>query len=166
MNRYFSQQGALLGLLLGGSVLMSACEPQDRRPGLWLSGQAAGAPADWTFVNEPREVFLETHPWYGIPHSVTVVVAEANGKVFVPSIYDEDLPFPGTKRWNTNIAADPNVRLKVGDAIYEMTARPAANDEEWQEGFAALAAKYDFWQELLDDESKRPPFAIIRLEAR
>ncbi len=147
-------------------LLLVACEPQDRRPGLWLSGETTVAPVDWSFVNETQEVFLETHPWYGIPHSVTVVVAEANGKVFVPSIYDEDVPFPGTKHWNTNIAADPNVRLKVGDAIYEMTARPAASEEEWQEGFAALAAKYGFWQQLREDESKRPPFAIIRLEAR
>jgi hypothetical protein len=152
-----------LGTLL---LLLVACEPQDRRPGLWLSGETAVTPADWSFVNDTQEVFLETHPWYGIAHSITVVVAEADGKVFVPSIYEEDLPFPGTKRWNTIIAADPNVRLKVGDAIYEMTARLAADDEEHQQGFAALAAKYDFWQELLEDEGKRPPFVIIRLEAR
>jgi len=151
---------------IGTLLLLVACEPQDRRPGLWLSGETAVAPADWSFVNDTQEVFLETHPWYGIAHSVTVVVAEADGKVFVPSIYDEDLPFPGTKRWNATIAADPNVRLKVGDAIYEMTARLAADDEEHQQGFAALAAKYGFWQELLGDESKRPPFVIIRLEAR
>ena len=157
---------ALVAALLSLSALMSACEPQDRRPGLWLSGETPITPADWSFVNDTQEVFLETHPWYGIAHSVTVVVAEAGGKVFVPSIYDEDLPFPGTKRWNAIIAADPNVRLKVGDGIYEMTARLAADDEEHQQGFAALAAKYDFWQELLEDESKRPPFVIIRLEAR
>ena len=156
----------LVAALLSFAALMSACEPQDRRPGLWLSGETAVTPADWSFVNDTQEVFLETHPWYGIAHSITVVVAEADGKVFVPSIYDEDLPFPGTKRWNTIIAADPNVRLKVGDAIYEMTARLAADDEEHRQGFAALAAKYDFWQELLEDESKRPPFVIIRLEAR
>jgi hypothetical protein len=152
-----------LGTLL---LLLVACEPQDRRPGLWLSGETAVTPADWSFVNDTQEVFLETHPWYGIAHSVTVVVAEADGKVFVPSIYDEDLPFPGTKRWNTIIAADPNVRLKVGDSVYEMTARLAADDEEHQQGFAALAAKYGFWQELLEDEGKRPAFVIIRLEAR
>jgi hypothetical protein len=157
---------ALVAALLSLSALMSACEPQDRRPGLWLSGETTVTPADWSFVNDAQEVFLETHPWYGIAHSITVVVAEADGKVFVPSIYDEDLPFPGTKRWNAIIAADPNVRLKVGDAIYEMTARLAADDEEYQQGFAALAAKYGFWQELLEDESKRPAFVIIRLEAR
>jgi hypothetical protein len=153
-------------IALGALLLLAACEPQDRRPGLWLSGDVAPTPTDWTFVNDHQEVFLETHPWYGVPHSVTVVIAEANGKVFVPSIYDEDIPFPGTKRWNSNIAADPNVRLKVGDAIYEMTARPAENAAERREGFAALAAKYGFWQQLLEDESKRPPFAIIRLDAR
>jgi hypothetical protein len=131
-----------------------------------LSGPVAPPPTSWSFVNDQQEVFLETKPWYGIPHSVTVVIAEAGGKVFVPSIYDEDLPFPGTKRWNANIAADPEVRVKIGNSLYAMTARPAATDAEWQEGFDALAAKYDFWDNLLANPEKRPPFAIIRLEPR
>lgn len=147
-------------------LTLGACEPEDRRPGLWLSGEVAPAPEDWAFVNDAQEVLLETRTWYGIPHSVTVVIAEADGEVFVPSIYDEDVPFPGTKRWNANIARDPNVRLKVGETIYEMTARPAGNDAERQEGLEALAAKYDFWRKVEENPGERPPFAVIRLEPR
>ena len=147
-------------------VVLVGCEPRDRTPGLWLSGEAAKAPQDWSFVNDHQEVFLETRTWYGIPHSVTVVIAEADGSVFVPSIYDEDLPFPGTKRWNANIVEEPAVRLKVGETLYEMSARPARDAAEYRQGFEALAAKYGFWQQLLDNESKRPPFAIIRLAPR
>jgi hypothetical protein len=152
--------------LVAVMIVLAACEPQDRRPGTWLSGEVAPPPADWAFVNDQQEVFLETHPWYGIPHSVTVVIAEADGAVFVPSIYAEDAPFPGTKRWNANIAANPEVRLKVGDALYEMTARNAADEAEWQAGLDALAAKYNYWRKLKDDPNERPPFAIIRLEPR
>lgn len=153
-------------ILLLSLLLVSGCEPQDRRPGLWLSGPVAPPPESWTFVNDHQEVFIETHPWYRVPHSVTVVIAEANGRVFVPSIYDEDLPFPGTKHWNANIAADPEVRVKIGGSIYEMTARPAETTEEWAEGLAALANKYGFWRELEADPSKRPPFVIIQLQPR
>lgn len=145
---------------------LAACEPQDRRPGLWLWGEVAPAPEDWTFVNEAPEVLLETSTWYGIPHSVTVVIAEADGAVYVPSIYDEDLPFPGTKQWNANIERNPEVRLKVGETLYEMVATPAANRAERQAGLHALAKKYDFWRKVQDNPRDRPPFAIIRLAPR
>lgn len=151
-------------IMLCFALVFCACEPQDRRPGLWLSGEVQPVPEDLSFVNDHQEVLIETRPWYGVPHSVTVVIAEADGRVYVPSIYSEDVPFPGTKRWNANIAADPDVRLKVGDVLYEMTARPAATEAEWQAGFDALAAKYGFWAQAKADRAKRPPFAIIVLE--
>ncbi|NJN53259.1 MAG: nitroreductase family deazaflavin-dependent oxidoreductase [Gammaproteobacteria bacterium] len=116
-----------------------------------MSGEVVATPSDWRFVNDTQEVFIETATEYGIAHSVTVVIAEHDGNVFVPSIYEEDIPFPGHKYWNSNIARDPNVRVKIGDSVYEMTARPANTDEERQEGLEALAAKYDFWKKVRDD---------------
>jgi hypothetical protein len=156
----------LFTLVLAVSALLG-CEPQDRRPGVWLSGEVAATPADWAFVNDHDEILVETQTWYGIPHSVTVVGATSPaGNVFVPSIYSAPMPFPGSKRWNKNIASDPNVRLKIGSRLYEMAARPAADDAEFDEGFRALAEQYDFWQTAYEDESKRPPFVIIRMEPR
>ena len=38
--------------------LLLGCEPQDRRPGLWLSGEVASTPADWNFTNEHMEIFV------------------------------------------------------------------------------------------------------------
>lgn len=153
---------AALGALL---VLVAAgCEPKDRRPGTWLSGSEAQGPiSDWSFVNGQMEVFVETRPWYGIPHSVTTVIASKNGKVFVPSIYDAPAEFPGTKYWNRIIAANPSVRLKVGETLYRMEARPAGTPEEFAEGFSALAEKYDFWRNVYEDPDNQLPFVIIRL---
>ena len=146
---------------------LAGCEPKDRRPGAWLSGDVVAPPQQWSFVNEHQEIFVETQTWYGVPHSVTTVIAMSpQGNVFVPSIYDSEQPFPGSKRWNKNIASDPEVRLKIGGSLYEMTAHPAATDEEFDEGFRALAAKYPFWQNAYDDESKRPAFVIIRMAPR
>jgi hypothetical protein len=153
-------------VLVLAALLLVGCEPQDRRPGLWLSGEVAPTPSDWTFSNEQMEIFVETRPWYGIRHSVTTVVATSNGKLFVPSIYSEPAEFPGDKYWNSTIASDPNVRLKIGEKIYELRAQHVEDPEEFMVGFQALADKYPFWQQVLEDEAKRPPFVVIRMDPR
>ena len=147
-------------------ALCGACEPVDRRPGAWLSGEVAPIPDSWGFTDDHQEIFVETATWYGVPHSVTTVVAAADGALYVPSIYDEAAEFPGTKRWNKNIASDPAVRLKIGDAIYELEAHPVSDADEFRRGFEALAGKYDFWRQGLEDPARRPPFVIIRMHPR
>lgn len=148
--------------LIAAAVLLAACEPKDRRPGMWLSGTDSPAPSDWSFVNDAPEVQIETHPWYGVPFSVTTVIAASDAKVFVPSIYAEPGPFPGTKYWNRVIEEDPAVRLRVDGKLYRMRAAPATDDAEFAEGLDALAAKYDFWRGVRDGENEAH-FAIIRL---
>ena len=153
----------IIATLIG---FMAGCEPKDRRPGSWLSGEVETAPvSDWSFVNDQMEVFIETRPWYGVPFSVTTVIAEAEGKVFVPSIYEQPADFPGSKYWNGVIADNPDIRLKVADRLYEMTARPAADPAEFALGLAALATKYDFWRSVQKGESDTA-FVIIRLHPR
>lgn len=163
------ERGPLAAVSLVAMLLLASagCEPKDRRPGTWLSGNVAEGPiSDWSFVNDQMEVFVETHPWYGIPHSVTTVIASKDGKVFVPSIYEAPAEFPGSKYWNGIIADNPSVRLKVGDTLYEMEARPATNQEEFAEGFSALAEKYDFWRNVYEDPDNPMPFVIIRLHPK
>ncbi|MGD8416718.1 MAG: hypothetical protein PVH91_06640 [Pseudomonadales bacterium] len=158
-----ARPAALIALLL----LAAACEPKDRRPGLWLSGEVVKPPpTDWSFVADYPEIFVETHPWYGIPFSVTTVIGIRNGKLYVPSIYSRELPFPGDKYWNSIIADNPDVRLKIGDRLYEMTATPVQDLEEYREGVRALADKYEGWARWLNDEDSAPPFAIIRMDPR
>ncbi len=154
--------GSIVALLL-----LAACEPKDRRPGMWLSGELVEElPSDWSFIAEHPEVFVETRPWYGIPFSVTTVLGTRNGKLYVPSIYSEEAAFPGTKYWNSVIADNPDVRLKIGNKLYEMTATPVQDIAEFREGAGSLADKYDSWAGWLEDESTAPPFVIIRLDPR
>ncbi len=153
-------------LMLIAVALCGACDPLDRRPGAWLSGEVAPTPESWAFTDEYQEVFVETATWYGIPHSVTTVVAVADGRLYVPSIYEQPAEFPGTKFWNKNIARNPDVRLKIGDAIYELQAHPVTDDAEFQRGFEALADKYGFWKKGLQDRESRPTFVIIRMDPR
>ncbi|MGE0621191.1 MAG: hypothetical protein AB7I04_24670 [Pseudomonadales bacterium] len=153
----------LVSALLTGSA---GCEPKDRRPGLWLSGEVSALPDDLSFIADHPEIFVETRPWYGIPFSVTTVIGTRNGRLYVPSIYDEELPFPGTKYWNSVIAENPDVRLKIGGRLYEMRAVWVRDLDEYREGVRALADKYESWARWLEDENSAPHFVIIRMDPR
>jgi hypothetical protein len=155
-----SAMSARTPLILLFLILASGCEPKDRRPGAWLSGETATLPSDWSFTDDHQEIFVETHPWYGVPFSVTTVVATRDGKLYVPSIYSEEASFPGTKYWNKVIAENPEVRL------YELKATHVQDVVEYRAGLGALAAKYDGWRRWQDDPDSAPHFVIIRMEPR
>ncbi len=178
MARYFGPHGPaplLSGIVVGAFkgllvvvvlVLGVACDPVDRRPGVWLTGEVAPTPENWAFTSDHQEVFVETATWYGVPHSVTTVVAVARGRLYVPSIYEQPIEFPGTKLWNKNIARNPEVRLKIGEAVYELRAEQVTDEAEFRRGFEALADKYEFWKQGLQDPDARPEFVIIAMVPR
>ena len=145
-----------------------ACEPKDRRPGLWLSGEVVAEPiTDWSFTDGAREIFVETRTWYGIPHSVTTVVVAHDGTLYVPSVYMEGGKFPDARFWNRNVVRDPRVRLKIGERIVERKAVLVEDPEEWKGVLAAFAAKMPFWQELAaKPESERPTIIFLRMDPR
>lgn len=152
-------------VLLLATVTLAACEPQDRRPGTWLSGELVTSEVeDWSFSDEHDEIFVQTHPWYGIPHSVTTVVAAADGVLYVPSIYSEPAEFPGTKYWNSIIEDNPDVILKIGDKRYPRKAVPVTDEAEFERGLAALAEKYEFWRDIKANPDEAPPFVLIRMD--
>ena len=141
-------------------------EPQDRRPGTLLSGTTATLPQDVSFVDDVAEITLETLPWYGIPFSVTAVIVSYSGAMYVPSLYDSPQAFPGTKYWNKVVSANSDVRLRVGENIYELTAAPVLDDQEFQAVFDALGAKFPYWREQIALDGRLPRFALIKLSPR
>lgn len=148
-------------------MLLAACEPQDRTPGMWLSGELVESKvADWSFSDEFMEISIQTNPWYGIPFSVTVAVASVDDKIYVPSIYAEPAEFPGSKYWNSVILGNPDVVLKIGNKLYPRRARLVTDEVEFELAFEALAAKYEFWREGKDSADKRPPFVLISMDDR
>ena len=147
------------------ACLLSACEPVDRTPGMWLSGELVTAEiTDWTFSNEQREVFLQTHPWYGIPFSITVVAATTGDKLFMPSIYSEPAAFPEGKYWNGIVARNPEVLIRIGGKLYPRSVHLIVDEDEFEEAFSALANKYDYWKAVKEGEVERPPFVLLRLD--
>lgn len=156
-------------VLLAVAVLaLSACEPKDRRPGLWLSGEVVTAPVtDWSFTNDHDEIFVETQTWYRVPHSVTTTVVTSGGTLYAPSLYYDGGEFPTERYWNRNIARDPNVRLKIGDKIYERRAALVTDPAERTRVLAAFAAKYDRWRDLLKDgDPVKPKIILLRMDPR
>jgi hypothetical protein len=147
----------LASLLLCGLVL--ACvEPADRRPGTWLSGELVEQPvADWSFTADHPEIMLETRTWYGVPHSVTIVCASRDGRLFVGA---RD---PDGKRWVANVDRDPDVRLKIGGRVYERRLKPIEDPEQQERVRSAYAAKYA-WPE--SDPSERPAFRYFEVVER
>ena len=60
------------------------CQPSETRPGLWLNGESVEAPvADWSFTDAFQNVFIQTSPWYGLPHSVTIWCAAQDGELYI-----------------------------------------------------------------------------------
>lgn len=101
------------------------------RPGLWLTGEVVKeAVTNWDWVNEYSDAFaenateLETRTWYGIPHSVTVLLVPRGEELYLMSsaqTFRLNQEFPNGKAWWSNVERDPRVRLKIGGKIYEMT---------------------------------------------
>jgi hypothetical protein len=149
-------------------ALLAGCAPRDRRPGLWLSGELAPEPVgDWSFTDDAQEIFVETRTWYGVPHSVTTVCAQAGGALYVPSLYFDDGEFPDARFWNRNAVRDPRVRLQIGERLYERQAVVVADEAERAAALAAFARKYPFWQELVaKPEAERPRIFFFRMDAR
>ena len=101
-------------------------------PGLWLAGEGVReVVTNWDWVIQFGDAFgengteLETRTWYGIPHSVTVLLVPRGDELYLMSsaqTFRLDKEFPYGKAWWKNVERDPRVRLKIGEKIYEMTA--------------------------------------------
>ena len=124
-------------LLALASALAGCFGPSDRRPGMWLAGDAAASlPEDWSFTDAVPEIAIEVRTPIGLPHSVTIWCASLDGQLYVGA---RD---PETKHWPRWADRDPDVRLGIAGKLYAV--RLAALDDEptLERLRAAYAAKY------------------------
>ena len=132
----------VLGLAL--VVLVSACsiEPSDERPGLWISGKVSHEPiSDWTFTDDIREILIETRTWYFLPHSVTIWCVSIDGELYVGASSPDH---PKERYWIRNAGRDPNVRLKIGDKVYERRLELIEDQEKTDFVDSFYGKKYDY----------------------
>ncbi len=107
--------------LVGIAILigLTGCfGPNDMRPGMRLPGEVAPTPSDWSFTNDYPEIAIEVRTPYFLPHSVTIVCSELDGDLYVGAID------PESKSWPSWVDDDPEVRLGIGDLVYEVKLAP------------------------------------------
>jgi hypothetical protein len=140
-------------------ALVGCVEPEGRRPGTKLSGEAAPAPADWSFADAHEEIAIEVSGFLGLPHSVTIWCATLDGALFLGA---RD---PDSKRWPAWVDEDPNARLKIADAIYDVRLTPLEDAATLERLQAAYAAKYEI-PPPAPGAPAPPPTRYWRVEAR
>lgn len=122
-------------LILLSCLLALGCGPTGPLPGGKLRGKTASeVPSDWAFADSVENVQLETRP--AAPYSVNVWGAGI-GKFFYVASGDGS-----ESAWAQHILAEPEVRLRVGDTIYELRAVRVEDDAERERFLAALERKY------------------------
>jgi hypothetical protein len=121
-----------LALMLTASI--AGCgEPFVVLPGGALEGSTVAVPDSWSFTDAVKTVQLETLP--GDPYSVNIWVIALNESLYVHA---------GANRatWVENMEADPNVRLRVNDSIYELVASQVGDQDEFDRFSDAYEQKY------------------------
>src|SRR5271170_4160229 len=90
--------GVILACAIVALVVFSiiGLDPKQTRAGLWLKGDVQSFPADWTFSNKFQTILVETHPWYLIPHAVTISFCTYQGNLYLHADYGPPLFKPGT----------------------------------------------------------------------
>lgn len=121
-------------------------DPQDQRPGLWLSGEVIDGPVnDWSFTDELFEIFVQTRTPYLIPHSVTTYCTVYDGDLYLFSAYYGGGVFPDQRSWNRNVLRDPRVRLKLGEGLYDVRVSHITDEAIRDPVIRSFEQKYPQW---------------------
>ena len=98
-------------LVLAAAAWLLRTDPMGPVAGRALSGEERAYPEDWAFTNDHMTIAVETRPATN-PHSVTTICFMHDGALYVPAGGGSD------KNWTHYAVTDPQVRIKVGDAVY------------------------------------------------
>jgi hypothetical protein len=131
------------------ALILTGCEPKDERPGLWLSaGDSTEAFTGWQFAENVDEIFIETYPWYGLPHSTTIWSVVLDSRLYIGS-YGSD-----KKSWEKNIARNTEARLEIANQLYAVNVVPVEAPLLSQQVETAYFKKYDMAEVFGDDIPK------------
>lgn len=133
-----SNRSSAYCLLLVLCLMLTACQPSDTRPGLWLRGQeAASFPEHWLFTDAYPEIFVQVKTPYLVPHSVTIWCVQVDGKLYIGARN------PESKNWVGWMENDPAITLKIADILYQATINQVADESRLALIKAAYAQKYN-----------------------
>ena len=127
-----------IGFLIGIVSALAACEPRDVRPGLRLKGEEVTASVEsWAFAAETDEIFIETRPWYGIPHSTTIWSVVVDDNIYIGS-YGLD-----KKAWEKNLVGNASARLGISGKLYRVVVSKIDDERLSASLSQAYNSKYD-----------------------
>ena len=103
-------------------------------PGGELEGELVSPPTDWSLSDETSTIQLETRP--DDPYSVNVWAVGLGSVLYLHA---------GAKRstWVELVEAHPNVRVRVGEKLYELRGTRVADQAEFTRVADAWERKYD-----------------------
>lgn len=108
-----------VGVLIALSTLLLAyllrSDPIAMISGKKLSGEVASGAVNWEICNQHATVAIEVRP--EDPYSVTTWCLVYQGQMYIPASN------PTEKKWVDLVLQNPNVRIKMGDAIYLARAK-------------------------------------------
>lgn len=122
------------GLLLSATILVLAgCADYLPISSGALSGTVAPAPASWTEVAKQKIIQLESQP--EDPYSVNLWIIGQDERLYV---------FAGDNysTWIEHMDANPDVRVKMGGSIYQLTATRVTDAAEFEWFAQAWEQKY------------------------
>jgi hypothetical protein len=128
----FKKPALVFPLLL--TALVAGCsDPFVVLPGGALDGATVPPPESWSFTDDVDTVQLETNP--SDPYSVNIWVIALGDSLYVHA---------GANRatWVEHMEEDPNVRLRVGQSIFELVASRVETQEELDRFSDAYEVKY------------------------
>jgi hypothetical protein len=118
-----------------------------------LAGDDAPVPAGWSGVADHGTAQLETRP--SDPYSINLVYTVLDGRVYVNAGGNE-------AQWVENMEADPLVRLRIDDKVYDLRAERVTARAEIEAFARAWTSQSTFRR----DPSKVDPVYIYRLVPR
>ena len=124
-------------------------------PGGELLGEVKPHPHDWLFSNAFETVQLETRP--EDPYSVNIWCVTVGNRFLIAS--GEGME----STWAEHIAANPNVRLRIGDDIFELRAVRTDSEHDRRRFKAGARIKYDDFE---PDEEQADQIVLFSLEPR
>jgi Uncharacterized protein conserved in bacteria (DUF2255) len=146
-------QISVRNIILSGIAILAGCGPIGPVPGDAIDGESIAAPLSWASSDAVDVITVETNP--SKPYSVKIWGVGVDPFLYI-SASDPD------STWAQNILQDNRVRVRVGDAIYDLKALRVDDPATQEVVRQAFIRKY----EMDPDETVFAGAALIRLEPR
>ena len=121
-------------LLVALIVVLAACDA-DFVPlsGGALTGRVTAPPSDWQQIPPQEVIRLETNP--AEPYSVKLWIVATEAALYVHA---------GANRttWVVHMEVDPEVKVLIGEQLFELTAERVKAQDEFNDFAAIYAVKY------------------------